>query len=239
MILCPHEDDRRRAGRHWLRARRQGKAMAARCSAQHRRDTRARGDRRSNNCGGSDACLGGLVIVHGAGGRPMDNTALRRPWIDWECHTRSLVQGNLVARFRQVGRSAGQRRGGARRGSSALMRWRRPNPHGARVSSAGNSVGADGKKLRRGRAVGGAPKKKKPLSPRRRCRLQAPGRRGFAKTVQWLLAAKAPAIIRRLRSAGQRAGFNALVDGLAELLWRSRCGITHGRFNFAGGSIPA
>ncbi|HKA34185.1 MAG TPA: thiamine pyrophosphate-dependent enzyme [Candidatus Binatia bacterium] len=206
MILCPHEEITVALAHGYARAC--GKPMAA---AVH------------NIVGLQHAAMAIYnawcdrlpVIVMGGTG-PMD-TALRRPWIDW-VHT-ALVQGNLVRDFVKWDDQPGS----VEAVPDAFIRAYRlatTDPMGPVYLCWDSEV--QEKKLDGEIPTPSLDRYPAPLP------MQAP-EEGFEKTIKWLLAAKAPAIVADW--VGRReAGFNALVD-LAELLAIPVLD-QFGRFNF-------
>jgi thiamine pyrophosphate-dependent acetolactate synthase large subunit-like protein len=206
MILCPHEEITVALAHGYARAC--GKPMAA---AVH------------NIVGLQHAAMAIYnawcdrlpVIVMGGTG-PMD-TALRRPWIDW-VHT-ALVQGNLVRDFVKWDDQPGS----VEAVPDAFIRAYRlatTDPMGPVYLCWDSEV--QEKKLDDEIPMPSLDRYPAPLP------MQAP-EEGFEKTIKWLLAAKAPAIVADW--VGRReAGFNALVE-LAELLAIPVLD-QFGRFNF-------
>jgi len=206
MILCPHEEITVALAHGYARAC--GKPMAA---AVH------------NIVGLQHAAMAIYnawcdrlpVIVMGGTG-PMD-TALRRPWIDW-VHT-ALVQGNLVRDFVKWDDQPGS----VEAVPDAFIRAYRlatTDPMGPVYLCWDSEV--QEKKLDDEIPMPSLDRYPAPLP------MQSP-EEGFEKTIKWLLAAKAPAIVADW--VGRReAGFNALVE-LAELLAIPVLD-QFGRFNF-------
>jgi thiamine pyrophosphate-dependent acetolactate synthase large subunit-like protein len=206
MILCPHEEITVALAHGYARAC--GKPMAA---AVH------------NIVGLQHAAMAIYnawcdrlpVIVMGGTG-PMD-TALRRPWIDW-VHT-ALVQGNLVRDFVKWDDQPGS----VEAVPDAFIRAYRlatTDPMGPVYLCWDSEV--QERKLDDEIPMPSLDRYPAPLP------MQAP-EEGFEKTIKWLLAAKAPAIVADW--VGRReAGFNALVE-LAELLAIPVLD-QFGRFNF-------
>jgi acetolactate synthase I/II/III large subunit len=206
MILCPHEEITVALAHGYARA--SGRAMAA---AVHN----IVGLQHASMAIYNAWCDRLPVIVMGGTG-PMD-TALRRPWIDW-VHT-ALVQGNFVRDFVKWDDQPGS----VEAVPDAFIRAYRlatTDPMGPVYLCWDSEV--QEKKLDGEIPTPSLDRYPAPLP------MQAP-EEGFAKTIQWLLAAKAPVIVAD--SVGRReAGFNALVE-LAELLAIPVLD-QQGRFNF-------
>ena len=211
------------AGDHPLQSRRDRRGFGSRLRARHR------ASRWPPRCITSSVCsmrrwrfitpgLTGCRSSCWAAPGPMDS-ANRRPWIDW-VHTAN-VQGNLVRDFVQVGRSAGERRGGARFLHPRLIGWRPPTRMGPVYICYDGDVQEkqlDGEVTFPSLA---------PIS--RAAAAASAGRRLRKRPLRWLLAAKQPVILADW--VGRReAGFNALGE-LAELLAAPVLD-QFGRFNF-------
>src|SRR3954453_8910569 len=207
MILCQHEEIAVALAHGYARAK--GKPMAA---AVHN----IVGLQHASMAIYNAWCDRLPVIVMGGTG-PMD-TALRRPWIDW-VHT-ALVQGNFVRDFVKWDDQPGS----VEAVPDAFIRAYRlatTDPMGPVYLCWDSEVQErklDGVDI----PTPSLDRYPAPLP------MQAP-EEGFKKTIQWLLAAKAPAIVADW--VGRReAGFNALVE-LAELLAIPVLD-QHGRLNF-------